>query len=351
MDQVMKLYKKNTPCFDDILLVPQYSEIISRKSVDVSTSIGSGKTEIELKLPVIAAPMDTVCEQNMAYEISKLGGLGIIHRYMSIDDQSMMVKNVSDKGEIVGAAVGATSDYLERAKINVKSGASVILVDIANGHSVFAINAIKEIRRTLGESLHIMAGNVATSHGFIMLQEAGANSIRVGIGGGAVCTTRLVSGHGIPTLSSILDVRERLEYGYGSSIIADGGIKNSGDAVKALAAGANAVMLGSYLSGTDESPGEVYRDGEKKFKIFRGMASAEAQKDFSGKVSVSEGVETTVPYKGSAIKLIEDFKLGIGSGLSYSGVSSLKELYEESQYVNVSSLTVNESRPHAAHIH
>lgn len=346
----MKEYKKSSPCFDDILMVPQHSEISSRRSVDLSTSIGWSVKTIVLRTPVIAAPMDTVCEEEMAYAIRKLGGLGIIHRYMSVNRMQEMVSFIMQADPVViGVAVGAKGDYLERSYAAVSAGATLILVDTANGHSQYAIDAVKQVRRSVGNNIHIMAGNVSTYDGFARLQDAGADSIRVGIGGGSVCTTRIVSGHGMPTLASIIDVRERIPYGTGASIVADGGIRNSGDAVKAFAAGADAVMLGSFLSGTDESPGKIYSQDGKQFKIFRGMASAEAQLDANGKVSVAEGVETTVEYKGSLSSILDEFRGGLGSGLSYSGVNSLKELYENAMYISVSQSSLGESRPHAKH--
>jgi IMP dehydrogenase len=346
----MKLYKNSTLCFDDILLVPQYSDVASRKEVDISAHIGGGGKGISMSIPVIAAPMDTVCDGKMAYAIRKLGGFGIMHRYMSIDEMREELTFIRSTDPVsLGVAVGAKGDYLERAFAAVSNGAHLILVDTANGHSEYAINAVKEVRRNIGNKVHIMAGNVSTYDGFMRLNDAGADSIRVGIGGGSVCTTRIVSGHGMPTLASILDIRSRLTYGDGASIVADGGIRNSGDAVKALAAGADVVMLGSYLAGTDESPGEVYRSEGKKFKIFRGMASAEAQISAKGTVSVAEGVETTVPYKGSLEKILEEFKGGIGSGLSYTGAHNLKELHEDSMFIKVSQASLSESRPHAAH--
>ena len=346
----MKLYANESPCFDDILMVPQYSEVESRREVDLSGFIGSQNRTIALKTPVIAAPMDTVCESEMAYSIRKLGGLGIIHRYMSIDDMREMIYSVMDKDPVVlGVAVGAKGDYLERSFSAVSAGATLILIDTANGHSSYAIKAVKEVRRNVGNNIHIMAGNVSTYDGFARLQDAGADSIRVGIGGGSVCTTRIVSGHGMPTLASIIDIRNKIDYYDGASIVADGGIRNSGDAVKALAAGANAVMLGSYLAGTKESPGKIYSEHGKQFKIFRGMASAEAQLDAMGSSSVVEGVETTVDYKGPLEYVINEFRGGLGSGLSYSGVSNLKDLYDDSIYIRVSHASLGESRPHAAH--
>lgn len=344
----MESYSNAALCFDDILIVPQYSEISSRKSVDLSTSIGSSVRSIVLRTPLIAAPMDTVCEEEMAYAIRKLGGLGIIHRYMPIKRMQEMVGFIMQTDPVVlGVAVGAKGDYLERAYSAVSSGATLILIDTANGHSQYAIDAVRQVKKNVGNKIHIMAGNVSTYDGFARLQDAGADSIRVGIGGGSVCTTRIVSGHGMPTLASIIDVRERIPYGTGASIVADGGIRNSGDAVKAFAAGADAVMLGSFLAGTDESPGKIYSQDGKHFKIFRGMASAEAQLDAIGKVSVAEGVETTVEYKGSLSSILEEFKGGLGSGLSYSGVNTLKELYENAMYIPVSQASLGESKPHA----
>ena len=337
----VRLYKE-TLCFDDILLVPQKSNTGSRHDIDLSTTIGVN-AKITLKLPIIAAPMDTVCEWQMALMLGKLGGLGIIHRYMHVDDQAAQVARVAQAGVLVGAAIGAKGGYVDHAYKLVKAGAKVILVDTANGHNINCIIAVSELRRVFPNT-HIMAGNVSTWQGFYELQNAGVDSVRVGIGGGAVCTTRIVTGHGMPTLSSIMDVNE----GYPvASIIADGGIRNSGDAVKALAAGANAVMLGSALAGTDESPGNKFIQDGSTWKVFRGMASKEAQETGRGTVSIIEGVSTRVPYIGNLENIIDDWKNGIKSGLSYSGVDDLIELRESAQYVKVSPLSTHESRPHA----
>lgn len=343
----MKQYKKSEQiAFDDILLVPQYSEVESRKSVNLVTYIGKDYRSINLSVPVIAAPMDTVCEWEMAVAIRKAGGIGIIHRYMPIEERVKQVRYVAANSTTCGAAIGSKGGYDRESFMLVDAGASIILVDTANGHSKFAIDAVKNLRQQFGNYVHIMAGNVSTYEGFMRLSDAGADSIRVGIGGGSVCTTRIVSGHGMPTLSSIMDIRERLPYGEGAAIIADGGIRNSGDAAKALAAGANAVMFGSYLAGTDESPGEVI-DGRK---VFRGMASKAAQEDGNGKASVVEGVSTTVPYKGKVEDLILDMKGGLGSALSYTGANNLREFYEESMFIRSSYASTHESKPHAINL-
>jgi IMP dehydrogenase len=329
-------------CFDDILMVPQYSEVESRSDIDLRMPFGTGSY---LELPVIASPMDTVCEDEMAIAMADVGGLGIIHRFMSIKEQELMVSRASSNGRAVGAAVGAKNGYLQHTEKLVNSGAALILVDTANGHSQYAIQAVENIKKHF-PSIHLMAGNVSTAMGFRLLSEAGADSIRVGIGGGSVCTTRLVSGHGVPTLSSILDVKEyKQESGVHTAIVADGGIRTTGDMIKAFAAGADVVMLGSMLAGTDESPGDMFIDSSGKYKAFRGMASKEANE---GKdIPIEEGVATKIPYKGSVYHVLKTIKGGLGSGCSYSGEHRLRDLHEGSMYIEVSSLSVTESKPHA----
>jgi IMP dehydrogenase len=341
----MKEYLANNDiCFDDILMVPQYSEVISRTSVDLKMPIGG---DTWLDFPVIASPMDTVCEKDMAIEIAEAGGIGIIHRFMSLKNQIKMVKEVSNCNNLnlpVGAALSST--FLEeQVEKLISAGVSMLLIDTANGHSKMAIDATIRLKNLVGDSVHIMSGNVATAEGYVALDAAGADSIRVGIGGGSMCTTRIVSGHGIPTLSSIINVRETKDkFGLNAAIVADGGIRNTGDMIKAFAAGADSVMLGSMLAGTDESPGSLHFKGDKKFKAFRGLASKAANKDKD--LAVAEGVSTMIPYKGSVKDIFKDIKGGIGSGCSYSGVDFLCNLYQESMYVKVSPLTVKESMPH-----
>jgi IMP dehydrogenase len=332
----------NDICFDDILMVPQYSEVLSRTSVDLKMDVGR---HICLDLPVIASPMDTVCEKDMAIAIAESGGIGIIHRFMSEESQVKMVEDVFNHNDLpVGAALPTT--FTEQHVDNLlESGVSILLIDTANGHSKMAIDAVARLKKFVGDCVHIMAGNVATVEGYVSLDAAGADSIRVGIGGGSMCTTRVVSGHGIPTLSSIINVREAKDkFNLNAAIVADGGIRNTGDMVKAFAAGADAVMLGSMLAGTDESPGSLYFEGSNKFKSFRGMASKEANKDKD--IAVAEGIATMIPYKGSVKDIVKDIKGGLGSGCSYSGVDYLCNLYQESMYTKISPLSVKESLPH-----
>lgn len=331
-------------CFDDILMVPQHSEINSRSDVDLSMKIGS---DMVLGFPVIASPMDTVCELDMAVTIAKHGGLGIIHRFMPISEQvSQVLSAVHEYNVGVGVAIGAKGDYLKDAEKLVDAGASVILIDTANGHSQYAIQAVKNLRMMF-KDIHIMAGNVSTYQGFKALAKAGANSIRVGIGGGSACTTRMVSGHGVPTLASVMEIstmKDKSKYS-NVAIIADGGIRTPGDMVKAFAAGADAVMLGSMLSGTEETPGSIMIDETGKYKSFRGMASAEA--NIGKDIAVAEGISTKVAYKGSVSDIFKNIRGGLGSGCSYSGVHRLKDLCNDAMYIEVSSLSVSESKPHA----
>jgi IMP dehydrogenase len=336
-------------CFDDILLVPQRSDIESRHSVDLTMTIGYDNRSITLKTPVIAAPMDTVCGPEMCVVMHNYGALGILHRYMTKQEQLNIARDLIEKNIRFGVAISSNDNFVKHAQAMYDLGVKIILVDTANGHGTYAVNAVKELRR-IAEDLHIMAGNIATADGFVMLAEAGADSVRVGIGGGSACTTRIVSGHGVPTLTSIMDCESWIDYNnYNTcSIIADGGLRNSGDMVKSFAAGAAAVMVGSMLAGTDESPGNVFVDGTgNRVKTFRGMASADAQKDANGIVSVAEGISTTMPYKGSVENIIQQIRGGIGSGCSYSGCNSLSQLNAFAKYVEVSPASLNESKPHA----
>jgi IMP dehydrogenase len=322
---------------------------MSRHDVDLTMVIGSDNRSISLSLPVIAAPMDTVCDVEMCIAISRLGGLGIMHRYMSYDEQIRKSEVLSDARFDFGVAVASNNGFLDQAQRLYDVGVRLLLVDTANGHGSYAVDAVKALRDKF-DDVHIMAGNVAAAEGFANLANAGADSVRVGIGGGSACTTRMVSGHGVPTMASIMDVDEwrDISNSYNCSIIADGGIRNSGDMVKSFAAGADAVMVGSMLAGTDEAPGDILTDaGGREVKMFRGMASAAAQSDSMGRISVSEGISTTIPYKGSVGHILTQIKGGLGSGCSYSGCEKLSNLASVSEYVEVTANSINESRPHA----
>ena len=325
-------------CFDDILMVPRHSDIESRKDINLSMSAGG----IQLDTPIVSAPMDTVCGDKMAISMADHGGLGVIHRYQSLEDQIFMVKNVIDHGcRQVFGSIGINGDMMMETKSLIQAGVSGICVDVANGHNYRTVNAVKKLSEEF--DTHIMVGNVATAEGFLNLAYAGANSVRVGIGGGSMCTTRVVTGHGLPTLQSIIDVETaRMSHKVDCALIADGGIRNSGDMVKAFAAGADFVMIGSMLAGTDEAPGEVV--GNKK--VFRGMASKSAQTESRGFVSVVEGAETMIDLKGPVSNVLNNIVGGLRSGCSYSGVVRLSELCFSAEMRRVSSVSVLENIPH-----
>ena len=321
---------RKTISSDDLLLVPKYSDIESRSEVDISVNLGDGRL---LSSPIVAAPMDTICGKNMSSTLAGMGLLPIIHRYNSIEEQceiAIAALEQNCNNSPIGAAIGATGDYLDRAKKLASYGVEIICIDVAHGHHVMVERVIKSIKDKL-DKVHIMAGNIATLEAFNDLSDWGADSIRCGIGGGSICSTRLQTGHGVPTIQTILDVSETDRE---SLIIADGGIKNSGDIVKAMAAGADMVMVGSLISGTKETPGDVIVDNHgRKRKMYRGMASKGAQRDWRGKVSSIEGVTTTVPYKGEVKNVIRELHIGIRSGLSYSGARSIQELQNRATFV------------------
>jgi IMP dehydrogenase len=325
--------------FDDIMLVPRFSTVKSRSVINTRMSLGPAHL-LTLKTPIIASPMDTVCEWEMAEAMGAAGGLGIVHRYMTIEALVTQLQKI-DSNVRFGAAVGATGDYLDRAYAIAECGGSVILVDVAHGDHQHTVDAVKVIRDRL-PGIHVMAGNVATREGYQRLADAGANSVRVGVGSGSVCTTRIQTGHGIPLLESLKSIPTS---GRTATVVADGGIRNSGDAVKAFAFGADAIMLGSYLSGTTETPGDTDVFG---FKIYRGMASKDAQMEWRGSVGGEEGVSTRVLHKGSVRGVIDDMMAGIRSGCSYSGCDNLSDLHRKAYYTKITNAGMQESHPHGA---
>jgi len=320
--------------YDDVLLAPQHSEIRSRREICIRSSLDQ---DLSFDLPIISSPMDTVSGAEMCVSMASYGGLGIIHRYNSIEDQVAIVSKIKKALEKHGstpiaAAVGVSDDYLERASELYNHGVRVFCLDVAHGHHLLMEEALEAIKSRFAD-IHIMAGNVATKEAFEDLACWGANSIRVGIGGGSICSTRIQTVHGIPTLQSIIDCADA-HVRWEVSMIADGGIRTSGDIVKALAAGANFVMLGSLLAGTSQTPGNVMTGASgKKYKAYRGMASKEAQYDWRGRHSSNEGISTTVPYRGSVIEILSDLVGGIKSGLSYSGAKDIYELQAKSEFI------------------
>lgn len=335
---------KKAQSYDDVLLKPQYSDINSRAEIDLTTNLGAG---LILSCPILSSPMDTVTEAAMAIALGTHGGAGIVHRYMTIEQQHNLVRRAADTAPPaapIGGAIGVTGDYMERALALLKGGATFLCVDVAHGHHLLVKRALRQLRDRLGDNIHLMAGNVATLEGINDLSDWGANSVRCNIGGGSICSTRIQTGHGLPGLQTILDCAQTDR---DVAIIADGGIKNSGDMVKALAAGADAVMCGSLLAGTTEAPGEIYRDSDGgAWKAYRGMASKEAQTEWRGSYASLEGVAARVPYQGKVAPILADLERGIRSGFSYSGARSLDELHVKAQFINQSAAGLYESGTH-----
>tara|TARA_R100000808_G_C2139129_1_gene147100 strand:- start:423 stop:1481 length:1059 start_codon:yes stop_codon:yes gene_type:complete len=331
----------NSLSYDDVLLAPQYSEIISRTQVDIGSELDD---EFTFALPLIASPMDTISGVEMAVAMSTAGGLAVLHRYNKPEQQSHLAAMATKiHGIEIAAAVGVSGDFLERAQLLYSAGVRIFCLDVAHGHHILMKRALSTLKSALPDDIHLMAGNVATLEGFNDLADWGADSIRVGIGGGSICSTRIQTGHGIPTFQSVLDCARTDR---DAKIIADGGIKNSGDIVKVLAAGADFVMAGSILAGTTECPGEILETREGKFKTYRGMASKDAQMDWRGKTSSLEGVSAVVPYRGGVVHVLSDLERGIRSGFSYSGAVTLKELQAKANFIKQTPAGQQESSTH-----
>ncbi len=464
--------------FDDVLLVPKHSSIVSRSQTSLKTRLSRN---IKLNIPIISANMDTVTESSMAIALAREGGIGIIHRFMTIQDQvdevlrvkrseSVMIEqpytipidstikqakkmmqgygvsgllvekdkklvgivterdilfeknfenNVSEvmskdvvfaesgttideakeilhknkieklpiidkdkqivglitskdilkmeqypnaskdkKGHLMaGAAVGVKGDYLERTEALLEAGADVIVVDIAHGHSENAINCVRQIKKAF-KNCELIAGNVATGNGAEDLIKAGVDAVKVGVGSGSICITRVITGSGVPQLTAIVDSVQTAN-NYDVPVISDGGIRNSGDVTKALAAGSSSIMIGSLLGGTDESPGKTLVKNGKKYKIYRGMASFYASlgrryREEGAQVVdsddlndyVPEGVEAMVPYKGSVVEIVRQLVGGLRSGLSYCGAKNISEMQKNAEFIRITSAGYIESQPH-----
>ena len=358
--------------FDDVLLIPAESHVLPNE-VDLGVDLTD---KIHLNLPFLSAGMDTVTESSMAIAMALQGGMGVIHKNMTSAAQAAEVANVkgvelggnfdkaavaADNRLLVAAAVGVTSDTFDRASALLDAGVDAIVIDTAHGHSAGVLRKIAEIREHFPEAT-LIAGNIATAEGTRALYEAGVDVVKVGIGPGSICTTRVVAGVGVPQLTAIYDSAS-VAREYGKTIIADGGIKYSGDIVKALAAGGNAVMLGSMFSGTTEAPGEVFEDAGKKYKSYRGMGSVAAMSQshgssdryFQGGVNeanklVPEGIEARVEYKGDVSDIIFQLVGGLRSGMGYTGAGTVKDLIEKAQFVQISGAGLIESHPHDVQI-
>ena len=336
--------------YDDVLIVPQRSLIKTRKDINLESRLGNSV----LSVPIIASPMDTVTGSLMAAIIASYGGMSVLHRYNTIDEQALMLKEylhypvvdaLEDPFNHIAVAIGMNGDAIERAKKLISMGVKYICVDVAHGHHKMMKNTLETLCDRYGDSIHIIAGNVATKKGFEDLAKWGANTIRVGVGSGSICSTRIQTGHGIPIFQSILDCAES-NASHAVNIIADGGIRNAGDICKALGAGANFVMIGSLFAGTSESPGEVVMTATGKAKTYRGMASKEAQNAWKGTHSSIEGISTTVPYRGPVGEVIDELVVGIKSGLSYSGAINLDTFRAKARFIRQTTGGQRESDTH-----
>ena len=328
--------------YDDIQLVPDYSEIESRKNIILETNL---TTRTKLNIPLVASPMDTVCEKEMAIKFMQMGGVGIIHRFMSIQKQVDQILEVVNYKKTLGvslpvaAAVGANGDFLGRAIELVVAGANVILIDVAHGHHKNVRLAIEKIKN-LDPNVDVIAGNIATAKAAIDLEKWGADGLRVGIGGGSLCTTRIKTGFGIPNVTCIEEIVSVTSL----PVMADGGIRSSGDIAKALALGASNVMIGSLIAGTEESPGSIIEKQNGLYKRYRGAASLETKMTHGQEARNVEGESTIIPYKGGVKYILEGLIDGIKSALSYAGSENLKRFYP--QYVQVTNAGQNEAKPH-----
>lgn len=341
--------------YDDIQLVPGFSKIRSRNDISLRTKLSR---RYDLLIPIVASPMDTVCEVDMAVKMFRMGGVGCIHRFNTIEEQCSMVRETihrcfGENGEghlfydwgikdriPIMAAIGVSENDKKRATDLTYDGANVLLIDVAHGDHENVINMIKWCKENLDEKVDIIAGNIATAEAAERLQDAGADGLRVGIGGGSLCTTRVKTGFGIPNVTCI----ENIAYVSKVPVMADGGIRESGDIAKALAVGASNVMLGSLIAGTDESPGQVIETRRGLYKRYRGSASLETKSAHGQEQRNVEGESTVIPYKGGIRFIIKGLTEGIRSAFSYAGADSIQNY--NPKYVVVTNSGLNEAKPH-----
>jgi len=343
---------KEALTFDDVLLLPRFSNILP-SDTDISLNLSKN---IKLKTPFLSSAMDTVTESNMAIAMAKSGGIGIIHRNLDIKKQSQEVAKVKKKNLFVGAAIGTNFDDLNRAKSLMDKGVDLIVIDTAHGHSSKVLKILSKVRKN-NYKIPICVGNIATGEAAKKLYNSGADIIKVGIGPGSICTTRMVAGIGVPQITAVMEVKKALK-GKSTKIISDGGIKFSGDIAKAIAAGADAIMMGSIFAGTDESPGKKFKIKNKFYKQYRGMGSIGAmsagssnryfQKNYKDKSKfVPEGVDGRVEYKGNVSKIIYQLKGGLRSSMGYIGAKKLDDIKKNAKFIKITKAGFYESMVHS----
>jgi IMP dehydrogenase len=351
-------FAKEGLTFDDVLLIPARSDILPTQ-VSTKTRLTN---EVSLDIPILSAAMDTVTDARLAIALARLGGLGVIHRNLAVAQQVEEVRRAKEAGVLVGAAVGVSGDADERAAALVNAGADVIVVDTAHGHSAAVVRMVEKVKAR--HRVQVVAGNVATAEATEELIAAGTDCVKVGMGPGAICTTRIVAGAGMPQITAIFDCAEAADR-HGIPICGDGGIQESGDIAKAIGAGASTVMLGGLLAGVDEAPGEVITTDEGRFKSYRGMGSLGAMearaagarsglsRDRYGQQDVGEfsklvpeGVEGSVRAQGPLAPLVHQLVGGLRAGMGYAGASTIDDLRTNARFVRISGAGLRESHPH-----
>jgi IMP dehydrogenase len=329
--------------YDDVLLIPQYSEIKSRSDVDLSTQI---TPNLRLNIPLISSNMSSITDTNFAISLGRLGGLGVLPRFMSSEEEVNMVETVKKEKVPVGAAVGVREEGFERAKLLVSAGADLLVLDVAHGHMLQTIEATKMLKQIFGNKVGIVSGNVVTYEGAKDLFRAGADCVKVGIGPGSTCITRTETGCGVPQISAVLTCAKAARK-FHKTLICDGGMKNSGDVVKGLAAGASAIMTGHLFAGLEETPGKIIVKDGKKYKEYNGSTSLiEKSRRSPNTVTHIEGVASFVPYMGelepNLIRILENIR----SGFSYIGAKNIVELWHKAKFIRVSPVGIKENGHH-----
>lgn len=344
---------KNIPLglsYDDVLLIPQISKVKSRSDVDLSTQI---TPRIKLSIPLISINMTDVTGVEMAIALGKLGGIGFLPRFETPENQAEMVKDVKKQNVIVGAAVGCKEGYLKRAEMLVNAGCDILTLDVAHGGMIQAIEATTELKRMFGMKCDIISGVIGTYETAYALFKAGADSVRVGVGPGTICITRIQTGVGIPQITGVIEAYRAAKH-FNKTVLCDGGTKSSGDIVKGLAAGASAVIIGSQFAGHDETPGQLVIKNGIKYKAYNASTSPVEKNNHTKKLNGLsksytnhiEGVESLVPYKGPLNASVEKWIANIKSGYSYCGAKNIKDLWQKAKFIRISSLGVRENGAH-----
>ena len=333
--------------YDDVQIVPKFSDIEHRKDCNTITRVSKN---VWLDLPIVSSPMDTVTDYHMCLEMDRLGGMGFLHRFKPPFETANTIQHFRNNrpAGTIGASIGVTGDYLKIAQLYVDNGAQVILIDVAHGHHKLVAKAVRSIKDEVKGTFDLVVGNIATKEAAEYLCESGADGLRIGIGGGSLCSTRIQTGVGIPMVSSILSCVVAAD-GYDVPCMADGGVRMPADVCKGIVAGADTVMLGSLLSGTKETPGVITKQGqwpnEVLQKKYRGSASIESKTD-RGESKNVEGYSTTVPYKGKVGRIISDVLDGLKSSMSYVGANNLQEFQSKCKLIKVTNAGVIEAKPH-----